>query len=207
MSVPRTILDAPTLETTVKQLSEHMPQGKVWEAKVVPETNLQALMFGVAKPFNITQELIETLADELNINTTDFLIEEWETSVGLPSKCTGPISDLDDRRIAVIERFRKIPIVTLAEMQSFVNDKFPNAGIVLKLGRVVFTFEYDFEFTFLGDFNEKFIIVAEIPSQEPFFELEWEIEFTGGVDTTLLRCVLEEVIPANVVLIIEEVSQ
>lgn len=205
MSVPRDILDAPPLETTVNQLGEHMPQGKVWAAKIVPETNLQSLMFGVAKPFNITQELIETVADELNINTTDFLIEEWETSVGLPSACTGPLIDLDERRAAVIERFRKIPIVTLEEMQAFVDEKFPDAGIILRLGRILLTFEYDFEFTFSGDVDEKFIIVVEFPSQEPFYELEFEYEFTTGINLTVLRCVLEEVIPANVALVIQGV--
>jgi hypothetical protein len=203
--VKTSILNAPSLDQTVRQLSEHMPQGQLWEAKAVAGTNLNNLMYGVAKPFNITQELIEKLKDELNINTTVDLISEWETSVGLPDDCDGISDNIEQRRTAVIQRFRKVPIVTIDDLQDYVDAKFPDLGIKLYTGTEYFNFEYSFETSFWGNISDKFIIVAEIPSQEPFFEFEFEMEFTGGVNTDFLRCTIERVIPANVVLIIVEV--
>jgi len=206
MAVTKDIFKTPTQSGTTAQLVEHLPQGKAWEAKAVDGTTLQALVSGAAKPFNTTQKNIEVLCNEFNINTTtSILINEWEESVGLPDECLGVTSDLQARRDAVIQRLRRTPFVTLAEMQAYVDELFPGAGIILFTGVEYYTFEYDFETIFLGEIDEKFVIVAELPVQDPKFEYEFEYQFTGAADQTKLRCVLERVIPANVLLIIEEV--
>ena len=203
MAVTTQIFKTPTLEQTVNQLAEHMPTGKAWEAKFVTDSNMRGLVFGAAKPFNIAQSFIQLLADEFNINKTTLLINEWEKSVGLPDNCLGLSSDIVQRRENVITRLNKIPIVTLQEMQDYIDNIFPSAGIILFTGVEYYSFELSFEATFIGDLNTKFVIVAEIPQQDPRFEYEFELDFTGAVDNSELRCVLEKIIPANVVLIIE----
>ena len=205
MAVTKDIFKTPTQDGTTTQLAEHLPQGKAWEAKGVDGTNLRALVSGCAKPFNTTQKNIEVLCNEFNINTTTLLIDEWEESVGLPDDCLGPTSNLQLRRDAVIQRLRRTPFVTLQEMQDYVDELFPGAGIILFTGVEYYTFEYDFEMIFLGEIDEKFVIVAELPVQDPKFEYEFEYQFTGAADQTKLRCILERVLPANVLLIIEEV--
>ena len=81
-------------------------------------------------------------------------------------------------------------------MQDFVDAIFPGGGIILFTGVEYYSFEMTFESIFLGDLNEKFIIVAEIPEAAPFFEYDFEFEFTGATDNEKLRCVLEKIIPA-----------
>lgn len=207
MSVDKAIFKTPTQEGTTNQLADHLPKGKAWEAKSVFDSNLRSLVSAAAKPFNTTQKNIEVLCNEFNINETDLLLTEWEESVGLPDDCLeGTITDLDERRTAVIQRLRRTPIVTLAELQTYVDGIFPDAGIILFTGVDYYLFELNFEANFLGDIDEKFIIVAEIPSQVPKFEYDWEIDFTGATDQTKIRCVIERVIPANVLLKIEEVA-
>lgn len=204
MAVTTQIFKTPTLEQTVNQFADHMPVGKAWEAKYVDGSNMRGLQFGCARPFNISQSYIELLSNEFDINKTTLLINEWEESVGLPDDCLGLSGDIEQRRENVITRLNKAPIVTLQEMQDYVDNIFPSSGIILFTGVEYYSFELSFEATFIGDLNTKFVIVAEIPQQEPNFEYEFEFEFTGAVDNPELRCVLEKIIPANVVLIIEE---
>ena len=204
MAVTKEIFATPTIEGTADQLADHMPQGEAWEAKFVDGTNLRGLVIGTASPFNTLQATIEQLCNEFNINITNLLIDEWEVSVGLPDDCLGVSGTIEERRDAVIHRLRKEPIVNLAEMQAFVDSIFPNDDIILFTGTDFYTLEYTLEQSLLGDVNEKFILVAELPKQEPFLEYTLETDLTGAANNDKLRCVLERIIPSNVILIIEE---
>lgn len=191
MSVTKAKFKTPDIEGTARQLADHMPRGKVWEAKLVEDSNLHAQMHGSAKPFNMAQTRIENLATEFNINTTVQLIGEWEESVGLPDECLGLIIDLGERRTLVKERLRHNPTVTLEEFQDYVDRFFPGSGVILVPGADFDEFEYDLEFLFLGGFNLRFILIAIVP-------------LAAMIDETQLRCILEKIMPGNTVLIIVE---
>lgn len=191
MSVTKAKFKAPDIEGTVRQLADHMPRGKVWEAKLVEDSNLHAQMHGSSKPFNMAQVRIESLATEFAIDTTEQLIDEWEESVGLPDECLGLITDLDDRRTLVKERLRRNPTVKLEEFQDYVDRFFPGSGVILVPGADSDEFEYDLEFLFLGGINLKFILIAIVP-------------LAAMIDETQLRCILEKIMPGNTVLIIVE---
>ncbi len=204
MSVRTTKFDQPTIEGTVTQLADHMPQGEAWGSKLVEGSNLHSQMHGTAKPFNITEGRIADLARDFDIDQTTELVSDWETSVGLPDECFGVVNGLAERRALIKERFGKTPIVTLAEQQDLIDRLFPDLDVTLIPGAEFFSFEYDLELFFLGDVNEKFIIVALIPPQEPFFELDFEIDFISGINQTNLQCVLDRISPANVLPLIIE---
>lgn len=204
MSVTEAKFKQPTIEGTVTQLADHMPSGDAWAAKSVEDSDLHSQVHGTAKPFNIVQGRIEDLAREFDINQTVELIDDWEESVDLPDDCLGPSSDIAERRAAVIERLAKTPIVTLAEQQAYIDRLFPDLDITLIPGFDFFSFEYSLEMFFLGNVDERFIIVALIPPQDPFFEYDLELDFTGGVDQEDLLCVLNRITPANVLPLILE---
>lgn len=204
MTVKISKFKQPNIEGTVTQLADHMPSGIAWGAKLVEDSNLHSQMHGTSKPFNMIQGRIDDLRREFNINQTVELLPEWEASVGLPDECFGPVSGIQERRDLVKERFSKTPVVKLAEQQAFIDRIFPNLEITLIPGNEFFSLEYSLEMFFLGNVNEKFIIVALIPPQEPFFEFDLELNFTGGVDQTKLLCVLERISPLNVLPLILE---
>lgn len=204
MTVTEAKFEQPDIEGTVTQLADHMPEGKAWVAKSVEDSNLHSQMHGTSKPFNITQGRIEDLSREFDINQTVELIGDWETSVGLPDQCLGPVSDIEERRALVIERLAKKPIITLQEQQDFIDRLFPDLGVILVPGEEFFSFEYSLEMYFLGNVDARFIIVAVIPPQEPFFEYDLEFPFTGGVNQEKLLCILERITPANVLPLILE---
>lgn len=204
MTVTDKLFKTPSINETANQLADHMPQGRVWESKYIENSNLRGLVVACASPFNISQSFIELIANEFDINQTTLLIGEWEKSVGLPDDCIGELTDIAERRAAVIRRLNKTPIVNMAELQAYVDILFVGAGIVLKTGVEYYDFELSFESDFIGDVNTKFIIVAEIPATGETFEYDFELEFSGATNDEKLRCVLEEVLPSNVVLVITE---
>ena len=189
------------LDAAAVLLADHMPQGRAFGKKCEDGSVMSGLIKGIASDFMIVQEEIFELASQFDINLSVDLLPDWETSVGIPDDCIFQFTTLEKRRDRVVQRLRKVPLVTLDELQSFVDSFFPDDNIILKPGSEVFTFEYDFEFTFLGDVNEKFIIIAEIPVTGDGFEYTLEFEFSGGPDTSMLECLLRKVLPANVLLI------
>lgn len=184
-------------------LAGHLPQGRAFGKKCESGSVMHGLIKGMASDFMIVQEEIFELASQFDIDLTVDLLPDWETSVGIPDDCIFQFTTLAKRRDRVIQRLRKIPLVTLAELQAFVDSFFPDDNITLKPGSEIFTFEYDFESDFLGNENEKFIIIAEIPVTGDGFEYTFEFEFSGGPDTSLLKCLLRKILPANVLLITE----
>jgi len=187
-------------------LADHMPQGRAFGKKCEDGSVMSGLIKGLASDFMAVQEMIFELASEFDIKLTTELLPDWEESVGIPDDCIFQFTTLEQRRDRVIQRLRKVPIVTIEELQAFVDSFFPNENIILHPGSELFTFEYDLEFTFLGDINEKFIIVAEVPVTGDGFEYTFEFEFSGGPDTYLLECLLRKVLPGNVMLITQFVG-
>lgn len=202
----KTLFGTPDLKTTTDFVTRHFPKGRAWGLKNEADSNIRKLIKSLASGFRTIQQQIEELAAEFDINQSILLLPDWEKSVGLPDQCLGSLTDLTKRRNEVILRLRKIPIVTLSEFQLLVDELFPGQGITLYPGREYYTFEYEFSFTFIGQVNERFILVVEIPESGTGFEYEFEITFEGGIDTNLVICVLERIIPANVVLSVEFVQ-
>jgi uncharacterized protein YmfQ (DUF2313 family) len=204
--VTRKIFDAPDIDGTANELASALPQGRVWEAKNSDGTNMRALVGGAAMPFNIAEQKVEDLASEFDINQTTALLSEWEESVGLPDECFAGPGTIEERRAAIIERFRRIPVVTIAEMQAAVDALFPDVDIELRTGTDYYAFECEFEIPLFGTEYEKFVIVARVPVQVPFFEYDLELEMTGALNLDEFRCYMEKIIPANVYLMIEEIN-
>jgi hypothetical protein len=190
-------------DDTSQQMADSLPVGRAWASKNIDDSNTRKLINSLSVAHNLTQQQVELLDDEFRINQTFDLLEDWERSVGIPDECLAASETIEQRRQAVIDRLRKMPIVTLEEVENYVNALFPGLNITLIPGVEYFTFEYDFEISFLGDVSEKFILVVKVPVGGETFEYDFELPFIGGPDTTRLRCLLEKIVPANVYVITE----
>lgn len=204
--MPDNIFTAPTLSETAGQLAASLPQGRAWEAKGVEGSNMRALINSTAVPHNMVQQLIQLMDEQFRISGTYDLLEEWEDSVGIPDECLAASDTIALRRQAVIDRLRKIPLVTLEDIQDYVNALYPDVTMVLIPGKEYYTFEYGLELPLLGDVCEKFILVVQIPVSGESFEYDFEVPLIGGPDTDKIRCLLEKIVPAEVYVIIEYVG-
>jgi hypothetical protein len=126
------IFTAPSQEQTAQQMADSLPRGRAWIAKNVDTSTLRKHINGLAVMHNRAQQQIELLATEFDINQTVALLPEWETSVGEPDSCfDGVLGTIEQRRATVIEKLRKTPTVTLAEMQAYIDRKVPETDVRL----------------------------------------------------------------------------
>ena len=101
--------------------NEHLPKGRLWEAFGVAGTTDYALSQSVGDMIAIVFAYFEYVRKELNIDTTEDLIAEWEESVGLPDPCTmGIFTTLEQRRELVKLHLAKKTTVTSAEFEAMV---------------------------------------------------------------------------------------
>lgn len=203
MTVTEQIFKSQDIEGTSNQLAEHMPQGKVWEGKRVDGSNLRGLVNGMARPFNLAQQKIEELAREFDINQTVLLIDEWEKSVGLPDECLVEVTDIEQRRQLVKDRLRKSPVVTIQELQDYVNAFLSDLTVTLYPGKPYYSLPYKLPQHLIGNVNKRFILVAEIERAGADLPYKLPQQLIRGVDPSRLRCLINKVIPSNVLLIIE----
>lgn len=191
-------------ESTSQQMADSLPDGCAWSLKNEDDSNLRKLINSLSVAHNTVQQLIELLDDEFRINQTYDLLDEWEESVGIPGECIGLYSTIAERRQAVIDRFKKQPIVTLADMQAYVDALFPGVGIVLYPGwEYLGGFEYEFEVPLWSAVGERFVLVARVPIPPDGFEYEFELQFEGLPDVTELECLLNQINPACVYVLID----
>lgn len=190
-----------SIDENAEFLAKHLPTGRVWDKKCDPNSNIHKLLEALGSGFKAIQEKIEELSIEFDINQSFLLLPDWEKSVGLPDQCFGSFSELAKRRKEVIDRFRKIPKVSLAEIQTAVNELFPGVNISLYPGAEYYSFSYDFGFEFIGGINEKFVLVVKIDEVEGYgFSYDFGFDFVFSVNTESVACYLRELIPANVIL-------
>jgi hypothetical protein len=104
--------------------------------------------------------------------------------------------------------------VTVAELliTAFVSDT--QVGVTLSSGTISFSIIagglWGFSTESLINIftsNPKFIIIAEVVTGGETFEYTFEIPFGNGIDESKLLCVMNKVMPSNVILLIQFVSE
>jgi uncharacterized protein YmfQ (DUF2313 family) len=188
---PESNFNAPSLLVSATQLAEHLPQGRAWGSKNIPDANLHKIIKSMAASFNRVQQQIELLSNELNIPLTNDLLPDWEASVGLPDDCQGIGQALAERRENVISRLRRLPIVTVADFEALGEELsgepvtvIPGTDIDVPLDR-----------------HSRFKLFVQFPNQVEGFIYDFEVPF-GNFRSDIVQCVFEKIVPANVIVVI-----
>jgi uncharacterized protein YmfQ (DUF2313 family) len=185
-------------EEATDLVAEHYPQGRAWDLKNDPDSNLRKYLHGSAALVRAFQEQIAHLMQEFDINQTVDLLPEWETSVGLPNECYCPNASIEQRREDVKFRLSRRSLVSLQEIQDFVSTFFPDIVITLYPAMEYFAYGHrQYEAPFGGNDTLRFVLVVEIEANIESYEYEYEHLFDAGYDKTRLECLLREIIPAN----------
>ncbi len=191
---------APTQEQATSQLASTIPDGRAWQAKNLPGTNVYALISACAAEFREIQKQIETLAREFDVRLTDQLLPDWEKSCGLPEDCFGQLASLEDRRNAVILRLRKIPFVTKAEFEQLAFD-LTGLSVTVIPGSEIELFPLDFPARFAVG-NSYFKLHVIFNDTIGGFPYRFAIPFLRGPNQ-IVECVFRQIVSATVLLIFE----
>lgn len=191
------IFKAPDLDTTTRQFADHIPEGRAWNSKIDENSVMYKNIKSLASAFNIVQQQIELIANEFNINLTVDLLPDWEESVGIPDDCIFELQDLEERRETVIQRLKKIPVVTKAEFEALAL----SLGIEVTVlpGGEVEAFPLTFPFNF-SETYPKFRMFVYFPGDRLGFPYNFPLTF-GSFSIDVIKCVFDRVAPANVEII------
>lgn len=192
--------EAASQEEATRQLASTIPDGRAWQAKSLPGTNMYAVVSACASEFRQIQIQIETLAREFDINLSDQLLPDWEASCGLPEECIGQMASLEDRRNAVILRLRKIPFVTKADYENLAF-QLTGLSVTVTPGAEIELFPLDFPIPFSSG-NSYFKLYVTFNDAIGGFPYLFPFNFVSTGDN-IIRCVFEQIAPANILIIFQ----
>ena len=192
-----------------KIFNNSMPRGKYWEAHNVPNTPDYALSVGVGEMIAVVLAYQAYVRKELDIDTTEDLITEWEESVGLPEPCSlSSAQTIEDRRELVKLHLRKKPIVTVADFEEIVLKLTGYDVIILPRRSSSNVYNEGFDEAWLdfsefgGLYGDRFTFDVFVDFSDNQFGLDIDEIETANLDEYLrppyfIECVFKKIKPAN----------
>lgn len=188
-------------EANTQSLANYLPNGKLFQAKNIPNSNMRLMLNAIAGQIVRKEKTLQEVADQYYIfNTTDF-IKEWELAMGIPDLCfkiTG--IPIEQRRKQIIAKMFADSIMTADDFVALA--KFFGFDITIQAGiESVGSFPYTFPFPLAGtDKENKFTVVItflNLPVTGAF-PYTFPFTFEEGANTGFLECFIQSLHPANV---------
>lgn len=107
--------DQNSIETNTALLAAYLPQGKMYDAKNIRDTNFNKLLVSFSQEYTRIQEKINELSYEDYIAQTQELIENWESALGIPDDCFTNTVSLTQRQLQCVVKFAQMNIQTEAD--------------------------------------------------------------------------------------------
>ena len=189
-----------TEEDNTSSLAHYLPNGKLYQAKNIENTNLRKSLAALALELIRKETAIKTVADQYYPFTTTDLLERWEQALRIPDDCfkVDGVS-LDQRQRQVIA---KLAIDNIINKDDFI-------ALAAFFGYII-TIDYGFDASvfpavfpiILGGSpkEEKFTMVVTFYGVEPptGFPYTFDFVFEDDVETQFLECLIRKLSPANV---------
>ena len=170
-------------------LADFMPNGPLFEAKKISNSNFRKLLRGFAGELFTAEGYIKTFDDEYSPLTTVLFIEEWERALGIPDACFHADGDIDERRVHILTKLAALGLQT--------QDDFVELGLIF--GKTIavealdamtsppVTVVYpDARFTLV-------VTGAGLTAGLP----PYDVPFTPDSSESTLECLLSNLIPSN----------
>jgi len=183
---------------SISILSQHLPSGPAWEAKARPESNFYKILKGMVKEFSRIEAQIQGIADEHDIDQTLELLNEWETSVGIPDECFSTEVSLAQRRDNIILKLGALNGV--ASENDFINiANILGFDIEITAGsELASLFPLSFPLPLFADLNEaRFTMRVQVNNLLPpgIFPIPFPVAITSE-SVNILECVFNLLKPA-----------
>jgi uncharacterized protein YmfQ (DUF2313 family) len=185
-----------TLEQQAEKLAQYLPDSKDFQAKNIEGSQLRKVLIGLASEFLRTRNKVNYIYGQHNPLTTEDMLEEWETTVGIPDDCFS--------RNATVNQRREQVLLKLVGMNATTKEQFIKIADILGYGIQVSngvdtsTFPLTFPFLFMDEAEKDFIIVIKILSEPKAETFPLTFPFTLNSDfPEILKCLFEKIKPAH----------
>lgn len=184
-------------DEVAKSLAAYLPGGDLWEAGLIPGTNLHAVMLGQSGNLLDIENFIKVYNSQFIPSSpgTDFL-EDWERALSIPDSCfPGPAEpDRQIRRTHVLVKLAALGVQTAADFER-LGLIFGKVITVSALSEKEFP-PYDVPFNPIAAPGSRFTIVVSgenIISGVP----PYDVPFDLIVGESIMECVFTKLKPAN----------
>jgi len=191
-----------TIEDQAQSLANYLPGGRVFTPKNDPNSNLRAVLRGMASELFTADGYIRTYQQEIIPDETVLFIDEWERAVGIPDSCFKGTGTIDERRLHVLVKLASLGVQTA---QDFIDlAALFGVTITVTAGSTSGGFPMTFPIRLFGPAAYFTIIVQFTVESIERFPLTYPITF-GDETIGLLECLFTKLKPANCDLIFEQV--
>lgn len=175
-------------EQQATALALYMPNGILFEAKNIQDSNFRQLLLGLAGELFTAEGYLITLQEEYIPDQTTLFLEEWEQALQIPDDCFSGDGTLDERRRDILVKLSSLGVQTIEDFEALA-DLFA-VGVTILAGNdpavsPVITPVRNARFTLVVDFVAPTVFTYTFP-----------ITF-GSVEIGILECLFEKLIPAN----------
>lgn len=101
----------------VDALAAYLPNGPLFEAKNIADSNFRQLLRGLAGELFTAQGYLRDLDDEYVPDRTTAFLAEWEAALGIPDGCFNATGDVLERRRDVLVKLVGLGVQTAADFE------------------------------------------------------------------------------------------
>jgi len=177
-------------EQHVDALAQYMPNGRLFEAKHISDSNFRQLLRGLCGELFDAQGYILRLEGQYFPQETEDFISEWESALGIPDETFSGTGSVQERRRDIVVKLAGLGVQTAADFEE----------LAALFGEDV-TVIPGSEYTGYGadepaDDQKRYIVVAETPQTGSGFPYTLPFALSSNA-LTVLESILLRLIPAN----------
>ena len=185
--------DIHSIDKHADSLADFLPNGALFEAKKISDSNFRKLLRGFAGELFTTEGYIKTFDEEYSPLTTTLFIEEWERALGIPDSCFQAVGTTDERRTQILTKLASLGLQTVSD--------FVDLGLIFGITVTVEALDEMVSPPIPVTFPDaRFILVvtgAGLVSGLP----PYDVPFTPGSSESTLECLYNKLKPSNCKLI------
>ena len=175
-----------TLNQHTNALADYLPNGRLFEAKGISDSNFRQLLTGISGELFNAQGYIKSLNDEFIPDLTTLFLNEWEQALGIPDSCFSGSGSNVERRRDILTKLASLGVQTVED--------FENVAVIFGVVAEVIP-GIDSGILFSSTAEARYTIVINLTLPERF---TYTFPFTFGDSTTaLLECIFKKLKPGN----------
>lgn len=195
----------PSTEEHTNALAAYLPNGPLFEAKNINDSNFRQLLRGLAGELFTAQGYLVTLNDDYFPDVTVNFLDEWEKALGIPDDCFPGTGSMNERRRDIVTKLASLGIQTDAD--------FEELGTIFGVTVSVYpgiefssVFPATFPFIFFDSAKQaRFTLIVDFTVTEASkFPLIFPFTFGSG-EIGVLECLFRRLKPANCDIIFRQV--
>lgn len=193
-----------SIEDHTNALAQYLPNGKMFEAKNIHDSNFRALLRGLAGELFTAEGYLVDLDEQYFPDTTEQFLAEWESALGIPDACFSGIGTYNERRRDVIVKLSSLGIQTALDFEA-LGDVF-GIPVTVKPGTDHAVFPMTFPIYFTSDvLASKYVIIVTFEVDESSkFPLTFPFTF-GDESIGILECLFGKLKPSNCDIVFSQV--